>query len=370
MKERIIVVIIASGIIFSSCNNGKKDAANDAPTAGKGVIRLTAQQMNYVKEDTVKLINDEDILTLNGKVSFDQNKVTKVYPITGGTVIRIFPGIGDFVRKGETLAILKGGDVSTYQNDYTVAKSNVEVAKKNADAAKELYKTNVYSEKDMIAADNEYKKAVAELNKSKSYLDMMGIKEDINDASYSITAPTEGYIVERNISENTIIRPDNSNNLFTISSLKTVWVMADLYENDIPKVKTGDSVEIKTIAYPDKSLKGKVEQIGSFLDPQSKVVKVKIVLDNSDGLLKPEMYASVKISTALPDKVLAIPTKALVLQGDNYIVMVAGENKTFTSRPVTILRTLDDITLIKSGLKQGEIIVTEGSLLVSNNNSN
>ncbi len=325
--------------------------------------------MNYIKEDTVRRIPDEDILILNGKVSFDQNKVTKVFPVTGGMVVKIYPGIGDYVTKGAILAVLKGGEVSTYQNDYTVAKANREVAKRNVDIAKELFKTNVYSEKEIIAAENEMKKATAEFNKSKSFLEAMGIKEDAVDANYTIIAPTDGFIVERNVSENTIIRPDNATNLFTISSLKTVWVLADLYENDISKIKLNDSVDIKTIAYPDKIWKGKVEQIGSFLDPQSRVVKVKVVLDNTAGLLKPEMYASVKITTYFTDSVLAIPTKALVLQGDNYIVMVAGPNKTFTKRAVTILRTIDTMTLIKKGVKEHEIIVTDGSLLVSSNNA-
>ncbi len=356
------------GIILIGCNTPKKDPTPD-PSNDTGIITLDDQQMKYIKEDTVKKINDEDILILNGKVSFDQNKVTKVFPVTGGTVIKIYPGIGDYVKKSDVLAILKGGDVSTFQNDYTVAKANLEVSRKNADIAKELFKTNVYSEKDKIAAENELKKAQAEFNKSKSYLESMGIKEDNVDASYTILAPTDGFIVERNVSENTIIRPDNSNNLFTISSLKTVWVMADLYENDISKIKLHDSVDIKTIAYPDKVLKGKVEQIGSFLDPQSRVVKVKVVLDNSDGLLKPEMYASVKITTYFPDFVLAVPTKALVLQGDKYVVMVAGPNKTFTKRAITILRTIDNLTLLKNGVNENEIIVTEGSLLVSNNNA-
>ncbi|MEI6817065.1 MAG: efflux RND transporter periplasmic adaptor subunit [Bacteroidota bacterium] len=367
--QKLLILFSISIIAITSCNLGKKETVTEEATAETGVIKLTDEQMKYIKKDTVKLVNDQDLLILNGKISFDQNIVTKIYPYSGGTVIKVTAGIGDFVRKGQTLAIIKGGDVSTVQNNYAEAKVALDLAKKNADAAKELYKTNVYSERDMISADNDYKKALAELAKAKSYLDMMGMKEESVDATYTISSPTDGFVVERNVSENTAVRPDNSNNLFTISNLKTVWVLADLYENDISKIIVGDSVEIKTIAYPDKEFKGKVDQIGSFLDPQSRVVKVRVVLDNSEKLLKPEMYASVRISTIFPGKVLAVPTKALVLTGDNYVVMVAGPNKRFIKHPVTILRSLESVTLIKSGLKEGDEIVTDGSLLVSNNNA-
>jgi len=366
--KKIIYGLSVLAMALASCHQQQPERVGVA--LAPGMVKLTSDQFAYVKMDTAKAMNDQSELTLNGKVSFDQNKVIKVYPVAGGNVSKVYVNMGDYVHKGDALALIGGGDVSAISGQYAVSKSNVELAKKNLDVARELYKTNVYSEKDVLSAENEYKKAMAEETKSKSYIKMMGLGDESKGGeSYTITAPADGYVVEKNISENTLIRPDNSNNLFTISSLKTVWVVADLYENDIARIHEGDKVDIHTIAYPDRIFSGKIEQIGNFLDPVSRVVKVKVVLDNTEGLLKPEMYASVKVTCVMPGKVVEVPTKSLVLDGDHYCVMVFKNDHEFEKRRVNIIRNLDERTLIGSGLAEGEKIVTDGSLLVASNNA-
>jgi len=363
----LVIVPIIIGISCSSCEKNK--AAVVQETLSENMVRLTDDQFRYIKMDTVRLVNEVNQLTLNGKVCFDQNQVSKVYPFTGGILTKVFANLGDYVHKGQPLALITGGDVSTIAGSYAVAKANLELAKKTLDAAQQLYNTNVYSEKDLLAAQNEYRKAVAEEEKSKSYATMMGLNPDKLEGIYTVSAPMDGYVVEKNVSENTLIRPDNSNNLFTISSLKQVWIVADLYENDLAKVKLGDEAKVTTIAYSDKIFYGKVDQIGNFLDPVSRVAKIKVVLDNKDGLLKPEMYAGVKVYSETGNKVLQVPTKALVLEGNNYIVMIWKNDHLFEKRVVEIIHNLDDKACIKLGVQPSELVVTEGSLLVSNNDA-
>jgi cobalt-zinc-cadmium efflux system membrane fusion protein len=178
----------------------------------------------------------------------------------------------------------------------------------------------------------------------------------------------EGYIVEKNVNEEMEIRSDNGTNIFTVSALNTVWVLADVYESDLSKIKLGDEVEVTTIAYEGKVFKGTIGQVGNLLDPQTKTMKIRIVMDNPDGLLKPEMFAVVKVHIANPGKQVAIPSSAVLFDNNLFYVMVRKDRNTFEKRQVVLGPILGKSTYIKDGVKQGEIFVTEGSLLVESNN--
>ena len=361
-----IILLAPALLLLQACD--KENVPHAEKVSSNGLIRLAEDQLRFIKTDSVREMEDINELTLNGKISFDQNHVAQVYPITGGLVSRVFVSVGDKVQKGQALAEITGGDVSAVSNEYEIAKANTSLAKKSLDAANELFKTNVYSEKDLLNAQNDYRKALADEEKAKRNSQLMGMSE--NQHNYTLTAPVDGYIVEKNVAENMMIRPDNSGSLFTVSSLDKVWVIADLYETDLSKIKEGDPVKVSTIAYPDRIFTGNIAQIGNALDPQSRVAKVKIILDNHEGLLKPEMYANVKcININDKSKVLAIPTKSLILEGDHYVVMVKRSANEFSKEKININRTMQNITIINGGLKCGDTIVTEGSLLVSNNNA-
>jgi len=161
------------------------------------------------------------------------------------------------------------------------------------------------------------------------------------------------------------VRSDNGTNLFTVSDLNVIWVIADVYESDLSKVNIGDPVDITTLAYPDKTFKGTVQKINSLLDPVSKTLKLRIVLNNTDGLLKPEMFTIVKVHSANTTKYITIPTRALVFDNSKYTVVVAKNDTTFQKRVVKVLRSDGDKTTILEGVTPGERIVTDGSLLVS-----
>jgi cobalt-zinc-cadmium efflux system membrane fusion protein len=351
-------------LAFSNCTH-KEEVNKPEENLPKGEVRLTTEQTQILGIDTAKLVNDESELALTGKVGFDEDKVTKVYPLASGSVTKVNVSLGDHVERGKELAILRSSEINDMQSQHDVAVSALNVAKKNLDIAKELYKTNVYSEKDLLNAENDYKKASSDVNKVKQQLDIYRANPNKNDAEYRILAPIDGYIVEKNISEGMQVRSDAGSNVFTVSYINTVWVIADVYENDLAKVKEGDEVEVTTVAYPDKIFKGTVKLISSLLDPTTKTAKIRVVLDNKDGMLKPEMFAIVKVHNKTPDKVISIPSKALVFDNSQFYVMVVKGNNTFERRPVELLRNTGEQAFIKKGLQKGERIVTDGSLLVS-----
>ncbi|HTA28040.1 MAG TPA: efflux RND transporter periplasmic adaptor subunit, partial [Bacteroidia bacterium] len=168
----------------------------------------------------------------------------------------------------------------------------------------------------------------------------------------------------KSISENINVRADNTNPLFTVSFLKTVWVQANVYENDIPLIGIGDSADITTVAYPDTKLKGTISKIANMLDSSASTMQARIVLDNSKGLLKSGMFATVIVHLDKHKKALAIPKEALVFYDNDYYVMVAkGKNK-FEKRKISIEGTSQTIAYVTKGLQENEVVVSRNSLYV------
>lgn len=357
MKKIIIVAILAQTII-TSCGN----KSNDADTLSK--VNNDSLYQNITK-DTVKLTNETENFTVVGEVSFDEDNVVRVYPIVSGSVEKVYVSLGDYVKKGQLMATYLSTDISMYQRDYNVSKSNLDVAQKNMSRAKELYQTNVISQKELEDAQRDLNNAKSEFNEKKQVLQLYGGSTESLDAIFKVTAPISGYVVERNVNEGMQIRNDNGTNSFTISDLKTVWVWASIYESDLSKVAVGDDVEVKTIAYPDKIFYGKIKTVGTMLDPQSRVIKVRIDLDNSDFLLKPEMFATVLIKPKIKGTALTVPTLSLVFENNKYFVIKdIGANK-FEKVAVTPGISNGSYTYIEKGLEVGDIIVNKGSLFIN-----
>lgn len=363
-----ILFLSASLLTFYSCHKPEETEKKEEP-AEQGMVKLTPAQMVSITLDTAKLETEESELSLTGEISFDADKVEKVYPlVVGGNVVKVNVGLGDYVKKGAVLATIKSADISDLQSQYNVAQHSVEIAQKNYDVATELFKTNVNSQLQVLAAKNDLNTATSAESKLKQALSIYGANEKNGDAMYNIISPIEGYVVEKNINENMLVRSDNSTNLFTVSALNTIWVLADVYESDISKVVLNADVDITTIAYPDKVFKGKIKQIGNVLDPQSKVVKARIELDNKEGLLKPEMFASVKVHIHLPDKLVTVKSNAIVFSSGNNYVMVFKNSHSFERRKIVVGHSYKNKTYVQSGLFDGEVVAGEGSIYVENNN--
>ncbi len=327
-------------------------------------IAFTDEQLKYVKIDTVRKIPAMDEFAAVGEVSFDENNVIRVYPIVSGSVSKVNVSLGDYVKRGNILATILSTDISTYQRDYNIAKANYEVAESNLVRSTELYKSGMLSSKEYAESQKDFSNSFSEFNEKKQILELYGGSEKELDAMFRVVAPRSGYIVERNINEGTQIRNDNATNIFTISDLETIWVWANVHESDMAKVKEGDLVTVKTIAYPDKEFKGTIKKIGTMLDPQSRVIRVRTELVNKDGLLKPEMFANVIITPKNFVKVLAVPQSAIVLENNNYFVMKEVGHNVFEKMQIKVGKNYDHNTEVIAGLKEGDHIISEGSLFV------
>jgi cobalt-zinc-cadmium efflux system membrane fusion protein len=357
VQYKIILVFslfIAIGV--SSCKSKPAEQADD-----KKGYTLPDSLLKTIEIDTVGNSRVFNTLTLTGKVDFNEDNVIKIFPVISGQVSDIKVMTGDYVKKGQVLAVIKSSEMAGYTNDYVMAKSNVDIAKKSLDATNDMFKSGLASQRDQLSAQEGYNQAVSAFEKAQRVLNLNG---GSMQGEYIIKSPIDGFIVEKQINNNMMIRTDNSTGLFTISDLKNVWVMANVYESNISFVKSGDSVNITTLSYPGKIFHGRIDKIMNVLDPSNKVMKLRIVLANPDYLLKPEMFASVIVNTTENKKMISIPSRALIFDHSQYYVLVYKSPSDITIRPVQVLNTVGDRSFISEGLTVGERLIGTDALLI------
>ncbi len=348
-------------LILISCTSKKENEKEEA-TKNKFVVADSLMQNMTIDTVTLRQIYTEYHFT--GTVTYDQDKVVKIFPLVSGLVTEVKVSLGDLVQKDQVIAVVRSSEMAGVQNDLVTAQSNLAVSEKNLAATTDMYKSGITSEKEYIAAQKEHDKAKSELKRIQTVKSIYG---NGKQSDYIIKSPISGFVVEKLINPNMQLRPDNSNNLFTISDLKKVWVVAKIYESDIAKIKPDMEVKINTLAYPDKEFTGKIDKIFNVLDPDSKTMTVKIKLDNPDYTLKPEMFANVKIIyNTSNDKLPVVDSKALVFNNKKYFVMVLKGKKDFEVREVKIGETVGNKTYILSGLQAGERVASKYSLLLYN----
>jgi len=332
--------------------------------------KIIEEKVKYVIPDTLlrsltlDTVRNSPLMTainLTGMVDFDQDKQVNIFSLVSGIVKDVRVQLGDYVTAGQILAVVKSSEMAGYSNNLVIAESNVKATKKQLEAQTDLYKSGLASVLDVTNAQVAYDQAASALEMAKKILK---INSDNVNGEYVIKAPISGFIVQKNVTNSTTVRPDNGTNLFTISDLKDVWVQANVYEANIEKVHTGDSVQVKILSEPDKIFRGKIDKILNVLDPASKVVKVRIVLHNPDYILKPQMYASVLVFNTEGTKALCVPSTALVYETSRYYVITYRGKGNADITPVEILNKLGDKTYLKSGVNEGDVVISSMALQI------
>jgi membrane fusion protein, heavy metal efflux system len=356
MRTSILIAIpIVISAFLTGC--GKKEEIAEK----KDPFCITDTVMRQMKLDTVAEREVENELNLTGKVTFNEDKVVNVYPLAGGHVESLKVELGDYVKKGQVLATIRSSEIAEFENQMISAESNLSIAKKNMEVAEDMFKSGLNSEKDVVTARLDLQKAKSELSRIREVMKIYGVQ---NQPIYSVKAPISGFIVKKDISENMELRTDNPQQLFTISDLDNVWVMANVYESDIAKLQTGYEVSIKTISYPDKTFTGKIDKIFNVIDPETKVLKVRIVLSNKDYLLKPEMFANITVKFAGNRKMASLPEDGVIFDKNKNFVMVYNDKCNVETREVKVYDTIEGYSYIENGLKDGDVIISKYQLLV------
>ena len=214
---------------------------------------------------------------------------------------------------------------------------------------------------DVLNAEANYDQAKAELSRVNRVLKINGGN---TQGEFVLKSPISGFIVEKFVTNNMVIRSDNSGNLFTISDLKNVWIQANVYESNISLIHLGSNVDVTTLAYPGRVFKGKIDKVLNVLDPTNKVMKVRVVLSNPDYLLKPEMFASVTITNKENEQKLSIPSSALIFDNSQYYALVYNSKSDIRITPIQVVNTVGDKTFISSGVKKGDKVIASQALLI------
>ena len=357
--NRILLPACLCAALLSACGG-----QTEAPQETTRELFLTDSLQNVVSVDTVHIHEVADELTLNGRVTFNQEQVARVFPIFGGTVTEVSAEIGDHVRKGDILAVIRSGEVADYEKQKKEAEQQLIIARRNLQSVQDMFASGMASERDVLQARQELSNAEAE---EKRITEIFSIYHLAGKSLYIVKAPVSGFIIEKNINKEMQIRSDQNDEMFVISGLENVWVMADVYESNISKVHENAPVRITTLAYPGKEFTGKIDKVYNMLNDESKTMNVRVKLTNENYLLKPGMFTNVSVISRSSDKQLPrIDSHALVFEnGNNFVVTVDADGK-LAVKEVEVYRQLSKECYLSSGVQEGDRILNKNVLLVYN----
>jgi membrane fusion protein, heavy metal efflux system len=325
------------------------------------VFKMTDTMVKTTTTASVQMIPLKNQLNFYGKITADNNKLIEVFPIVGGNVIKVNVELGDYVNKGQILAIIRSTEVADFEKQFFDAKNDLLVAKNNLKVTQELFEGKLNSEREVIEAKSQVEKAASQLNRMEETYKVYNIKAG---SLYEVKAPISGFVIEKHINSDMLLRSDKTDNIFDIAQINEVWAIANVNESDINQVKLGENASITTLSDPDKIHYGKVDKIFNIIDPETKAMKVRIILKNPNYLLKPEMRATIKLSYTEGKSMLAIPSDAVIFDKSKNYVMIFHDKNNIETRQVEVYRQVDNMTYISSGLKVDEKVINHNQLLI------
>ncbi|WP_347052617.1 efflux RND transporter periplasmic adaptor subunit [Flavobacterium olei] len=355
MKHTLFIGIAIASLSLASC---KKEVEN--PETNTSFV-LSNDMLKTTTTTEAKSQPLKNELSFYGKITADNNKMIDVFPLVGGNVMKVNVELGDYVKKGQVLATIKSTDVADFEKQSIDAKSDLLVAKNNLKVAQELFDGKLNSESDVLQAKSEVNKAQSQLSKVQETYKIYNIKAG---SIYEVTAPISGFIIQKSINQDMLLRNDRSENIFDIAEISEVWAMANINEIDINKVKLGTSAAVTTLSYPDKVFNGKVDKIYNVIDPETKAMQARIKLSNTDYMLKPDMNANIKLSFNEDKSMIAVPSKAIVFDKSKNFVVVFKDRNNIETRQVEVYRVVGDTTYLSSGLKENEKVITNNQLFI------
>ena len=312
------------------------------------------------------------LVLTSGRVTFDDLKVAHVMSPVTGRVVRIDAQPGQRVKKGDTLAVIESPDVGSVFSDLQKAHAELTSTEKDFRRQKELFDVHAGSQRDLEAAQGNYAKSRAELQRAMRKAQLLSGGRG-GSQSYTLRAPIPGEVVARNVNPGAEVQGQYSGGgveLFTVGELDTVWVMADLFEMDLGRVKQGTECVVKVVAYPKRAFKGIADWVSDTLDATTRTAKVRCKLDNPDRDLKPEMYATAALAVDR-QRALALPRSAVLHLGDQTMAFVEigtspDGRVRYERRPVSVSEEMGGEYLpVIRGISAGERVVTVGAVILS-----
>ena len=382
----ILLLTLLSATVQIGCKRTPPaTSVNSSPMPAP--VQSSAIETEIVTQQTIA-----GVVPATGKILIPENGVAVIGPVNAGRIVRLYAGQGTRVRKGQKLADLESADIdqaeadylkalSDYQNAVRSSAAEIKLAQESYDRNKLLYEQKITAGKNLQSAEHdlEVAKAAGEnsvngtkaaltaarrklliLGLNNATIDALAKKTDLA-ATFSLNSPIDGIVVERNATVGASVGTDA--NLFKIIDLSRVWIDADVFEKDLPRIKPGQEVRLKVTAFPESTFSGRVILINSVLDPETRTVKVRTEVANPDGRLKPDMFANVQIITDVNRAAISIPQSAVLNDEGKTIVFVADGNG-YKKRQVQAGIQNNDRVEIVDGLSAGDRVVVKGNYLL------
>ena len=370
----------ALAILLSGCSSERgasemtSYSSGESKTDTAALFTIPQDQMSHVQIVTVQPSKITRTLRLTGAVAYNAFGTTPVITQVGGPVAKILVVPGDRVKRGQPLLEVSSPDYSLLLAAYLKARDTFRVANKNYERAQDLFAHHAIADRDLLQAESDRIQAQADLSAAEEGMKILGIPkpEDLEKSPISaqipLLAPIGGEIVERLVSPGQVMQAGTTQ-AFTISDMSTVWVMANIYQGDLAYVKVGDPAAITTDSYPDK-FSGKISFISPALDPNTRTLQARIVVDNPSGKLKKDMYCVATVTAGTVPNAIALPDASILRDDENQpFVYVATSSNQFGRRQVDIGQSENGQTQILKGLSPGDKVAANGSLFLQFANS-
>lgn len=389
VSAALLALAGAAGYVYlhlPSAKQGHSEVSSQSRKGGQRYTPTPAEWASLTLQPVAERGFRAEYVT-EGKISIDEDRSTPVFSPYTGRVTKLLARPGDNVVKGQPLFVIEAADTVQAQNDYIAAmtalnkaKSALDLAEIQDKRAKDLFEGKAVPLKDyqqsqatLVQAQNDQRSALTALEASRNKLRILGFSDDDIDAfrkkgainpEITIYAPLGGTVVQRKVGPGQYVSSGASDPVYVIGDLSTVWLLGFVRESDAAKVAIGQDVTFNVMALPGRPLTARINYVAAAIDPTTRRLLVRATIDNTDGALKPEMFANVTLYSPNDHPAIGVPKQALIYEGDQVRVWIAYEDKSIELRQVKTGLINGDLVEIVGNLRPGEQIVTKGSLFI------
>ena len=365
-------------LVLTGCGGPPANTSTNSSSAknldNAELFTIPQEQMAHVQVLTVQPTTLPRSLRLTGAVAYNSFRTTPVITQVSGPVSRVVVVPGQKVHQGEPMLYVASPDYSQLRTNYLKAKEGYALAQKAYARARDLYEHKAIAEQNLEQAQSAEVQASGDLASSQAALKVMGITDPDElvkgppSFEVPVRAPISGEVVEQDVSAGQLIQPGTTQ-CFMISDIGSVWVLVNIYQKDLPYVRVGDTVAIRTDTYPE-AFHGRISYVAASLDPNTRTLQARIETNNPGEKLKKDMYVVATVNAGTIPNAIALPDAAVLRDSENQpFVYAAAASNQFGRRSVTLGESLNGQTQIISGLKAGDQVIGNGSLFLQFANS-
>jgi cobalt-zinc-cadmium efflux system membrane fusion protein len=358
-------------LAFAACSSDSSARPADTAATTPRNLTLTAEQRQRIHLVTIQAVSFRPVVEATGNVAFNGDRSTQVLSPVSGPATRVVVSPGTNVSRGQPLAYVSSPDFASAVADYRKAQTAYRNAKRIADRDSALFKNDALARGELEQAQADLASAEADVEAAVQSMRALGVEESQIQAVKEgkaapieaiIRSPIDGTVVEKLIADGQLLQA-GSTPCFTIADLSTMWVMANVYANDLANVSVGEPVDVLADVSP-APIPAKVDYIASLADPNTKAVQVRIVAPNNNHALRKDMFVRVQIKSATEKHGLLIPTSALLRDDQNLPFVFVAAGNGFARRRIDLGGRVGDNYEVTSGLAAGDQVVAEGALFM------